>query len=190
MGRVRLSPVIIPLQWSGMRLNVHAWESASVRIRWRDMKASVYDSLFIGLAFWFWIRKWKAASLAIELFHLDHKLEQNGFVCATRPHLKGAGLWCVIPGARPSSSATSAQLRWDAPCRFCNWAYFIEHCTDSTFMRGMWPSSVLDLSKGLFSQCFSSKRSAPSAIKALSLRGGWQRILFLHIHQQYGSSLL
>lgn len=104
MGRVWLSPVIIPLQWNSVRLNMHAWEAASVRNRWRDMKASVYDSLFKGLAFSFWCRKWKAASLAKELFHLDHKLEQDGFVSVTRPHLKWAGLWCGVPGARSSTS--------------------------------------------------------------------------------------
>lgn len=128
----------------------------------------MYDSLFEGLAFSFWSRKWKAASLATELFHLDHELEQDGFVCSTRPHLKGATRWCGVPGARPSSSATSAQLRQDAPYRVCNWAYFIERCTDSTFMRAIWPSSGLDLSKGLV---FSQFLSRTICIKSLEPEG-------------------
>lgn len=65
----------------------------------------------------FWSRKWEAASLATELLHLDHEREQDGFVCTTRPHLKGAARWRGVPGARATSSATSAQLRQDAPYR-------------------------------------------------------------------------
>lgn len=128
----------------------------------------VYDSLFEGLAFSFWCRKWKAASLATELFHLDHELEQDVFVCSIRPHLKGATHWRGVPGAHPSSSATSAQLRQDAPYRVCNLTYFIEHYTNSTFMRAIWPSSGLDLLKGLV---FSQFLSHTICIKSLEPEG-------------------